>query len=128
MNRGDTPSLEGMTGRADGSPARSRGPRAGQRLLALLLVSAFAGVQYHWWLDGRRYRAFWEPTPVLGPLYFLSNERTEDDWQGIVLLVMSVPCISAFPVRPNRRTALLASLAILAWVGPGILLILHNAP
>lgn len=127
MSRGDIPS-SWMAAWANGSPAAGRGPRLGHRLLALLLVSAFAAVQYHWWLDGRRYREWWAPTPVLGPLYFLANGTAEDDWLGGLLLAVLVPCVLAFPVWPTRLTALLASLAILAWVGPGILLILRNAP
>jgi hypothetical protein len=96
--------------------------------LALLMVGAFAAVQYHWWLDGVRYRAWWDPTPVLGPLYFLANNRADDDWLGIALLAVLVPSIMAFPAWPTRRTAMLASIAILAWVGPGILLTGQRAP
>jgi hypothetical protein len=113
---------------AEDAVAASRWRRLGHRLLALLLVSLFAGVQTIWWLDGRRYREWWEPTRVLGPLYFLANKSAEDDWLGIVLLVVLVPCILAFVLWPTRFTTVLACLAILASVGPGIFLIWRDAP
>lgn len=98
------------------------------RMLALLFVVVFAVVQYYWWLDGRRYRRFWNPTPVLGPLYFLANESREDDCLGIVLIAMLAPCILIFPVLPTRRTAAVAMVAILVWIIPGLIMILGKLP
>jgi hypothetical protein len=116
-----------MAESANASRCRRR-PSLADRLLALLIVSGFFTVQYCWWREGVRYRLWWEPTPVLGPLFFLANQSVEDDWLGVLLLVVLVPCILAFLIWPTRLTAWLGCLAILAWMGPGIFLILRAAP
>src|SRR4051794_8482815 len=98
------------------------------RVLALVVVAAFAAAQYQWWAQGRRHLAWSEPDPVLGPLYFLANTRTGDDWLGWLLLAVLVPCILAFPIRPTAVTGVLAVAAILAWIGPGVFMIWQAAP
>jgi hypothetical protein len=44
------------------------------------------------------------------------------------LLAVLVPMISAFAVWPTRFTAVLATVAILAWMVAGNLIILRDAP
>jgi hypothetical protein len=109
MNRDGNPAVEAIADRPDVLPGGSGAPQLRHRLLALLLVGAFAAVQYRWWVDGRRYRLWWDPRPVLGPLYFLVNERADDDWLGFVLLAVLVPCILAFAVWSTRLTAVLVT-------------------
>src|SRR5437016_6326959 len=107
------------------NPSAVRDPRLRERLLALLVVDGFFTVQELWFLEGRRMVYWWEPTPVLGPLYFLCNKSTADDWLGYVLLAVLAPWLLAFAVWPRPATAVLAVIAIVAWIGPGVLMILR---
>jgi hypothetical protein len=59
-----------------------------------------------------------EPNHVLGPLYYLANADKSDDWIGYIQLALLGPCLLPVLIRPNRWTALLASLAICAWLSP----------
>jgi hypothetical protein len=106
----------------------NRATRLRLRVIALLFVGGFAGAQCLLFRDGLRNRDWLEPTPVLGPLYYLANKSPADDWLGIMLLIVLVPCILSFAVWPTRVTALLAVAAIMMWIGPGVLTILQNAP
>src|ERR1700722_3881434 len=92
---------------------RNRDPLLRQRIVAFVMVCLFFAVQYVWWQDAWRYRFWFEPSPVFGPLYFLANKSPDDDWLGIVLLVILVPCILAVAVWPTRLTAILAVVAVL---------------
>jgi hypothetical protein len=100
---------------------RRRVLQAANRLLALVLVGLFAFAQFGWYsraLSGA------EPNLVLGPLYFLVNASSADDWIGYALLTVTVPCSLAVVFRQNRWTALAASLTAWAWVLPGTMKVL----
>jgi hypothetical protein len=59
---------------------------------------------------------------ALGPLYFfLDGTSGAHDWIGIALLAVALPCLVAVVIRPNRWTALVASLTAWAWVIPATL-------
>jgi hypothetical protein len=94
------------------------------RLLGAGVVALFAAIQWYWWQD---YHAIpvqrtlgWEPPRALGPLCFLANTRTDDDWIGIVLLILLVPAVLAFPCWPSRATAIITVLAIFTWTAVGV--------
>jgi hypothetical protein len=90
------------------------------RLLAALGVGLFAHGQYVWYQHARSgWFSHPEPSWALGPLYFLLNASPADDWIGYALLAVAVPCLLSVVVRPNRWTALVASLTAWAWVIPG---------
>jgi hypothetical protein len=105
-----------------GPPGPGRRRRLRLHLAGLLVVGLFAAVQLYWFRDGRR--QYWgKPTPVLGPLYHLvcrSSGPADRAWAYAQLVVL-VPCVLAFPVRPSPATAGVTLLAILVWTGPGIL-------
>jgi len=93
--------------------------RAANRFLALVLVGLFAFAQFGWF--SRALSGHSEPNWVLGPLYFLVNASSADDWIGYALLTVAVPCLLSVVFRQNRWTALAASLTAWARVIPGTL-------
>lgn len=90
----------------------------GRRLLALIPIGMFANTQYAWYLRETKIGEH-VPHRVLGPLYYFVTTSPADDWIGYALLAVAVPCILSVVVWPNRWTALVASLTVLAWVAPG---------
>jgi hypothetical protein len=94
--------------------------KAANRFLAVVLVGLFALVQLGWYLRALS----GEPNWVLGPLYFLVNASSADDWIGYALLTVTVPCLLSVVFRQNRWTALAASLTAWAWVIPGTVKVL----
>jgi hypothetical protein len=58
------------------------------------------------------------PSLVLGPLYFLTNQSPTDDWIGYGLLALALPCLLAVVVWPTRKTAWIATLTVWAWLMP----------
>jgi hypothetical protein len=85
-------------------------------ILTTIPIGVFALAQAGWYA---RARESLEPNWVLGPLYFLANASSDDDWIGYALLAVAVPCLLSVLVRPGRWTALVASLTAWAWVLPG---------
>jgi hypothetical protein len=90
-----------------------------RRLVAGLAVAVFCYIQCRPWWQAWYLRYKYDPPWSLGPIYFLVNASTADDWIGYTLLAVVVVCFLAFVVWPTRWTALLACLVALCWVVPG---------
>ncbi len=107
-------------------------PRLADRLLGLVFLLFFGAVQWIWWSDApKTHEMAWahlpRPMPVLGPLYFFAHPLTYNAPLGIVLLCLLVPPLVSFVAWPRWWTALLMCLAALAWILPGIFLIMKNS-
>jgi hypothetical protein len=60
-------------------------------------------------------------TVLLGPLHFLMDTAPENRITGIVLCLVLLPCLAAFPLKPNFVTALVSLLAGLCWFAIGVI-------
>jgi hypothetical protein len=87
----------------------------GKRVLAGVALTGFCYVQCRDWWYAWYLRYKYDPPKSLGPLYFLTNASTADDWIGYTLLVVVSLCFAAFLVWPNRWTALLVCAVVLPW-------------
>ncbi len=56
-----------------------------------------------------------------GPLYFVMDAVPENRVTGVILCAILLPCIVAFPIRPNRITATVSLLAIVCWLSLGVI-------
>lgn len=62
------------------------------------------------WLD-----ALW------GPLRLVFDSAPANRLDGIVMLVILIPCICSVIFRPRRWTVILAGCAIAVWIGIGVI-------
>ena len=56
-----------------------------------------------------------------GPLHFVMDSAPENKLTGFVLCAILVPCLMAFPLKPNLVTAVVFFLAILCWFAAGVI-------
>jgi hypothetical protein len=82
---------------------------AGLRLLAGLAVAGFCYLQ--WWLWWQQWWSAWyhrfqsNPPLCFGPIYFLVNASTADDWIGYALLAVVGVCFLTFVAWPRLWSA-----------------------